>query len=317
MATDNFTAVGDGTSVLLEPGQSCQYTVSGTTYASWLIEVSSNGGNRWKPINRGSGAATNYYRNESPKDEQIRSRCTGYGSGTLTTVITVGVATLGPLNDADGDGIYDVNDDDLLIQDPSDTTKKARLDCGSISTGQTRVLTVPDASLELVGKDTAQTLTAKTISDTLLMTAGSAAIASAIIFGATSSEGLRVRVINEVVSLSGAGATFKALTSSIPAGAVILSAQANIESEVTAGGTTVKVALGLNAGDVDKYGLATGLTQNLKINTIPTWAVLGSSEQIDVCGVVTDGSALGDTNLSAGSVRVRIVYLDLASLANA
>lgn len=321
MATDNFTAVGDGTTEILEPGGSCRYGTTGTSYASWLIERSNNGGRRWSPINRGSGVCTNLYRNDSNKAEQIRYRCTGYGGGTLTAVITPGVADLGAAGDADGDGVYQFEDEDLLIVDPSDTTKKARLDCVNITTGNTRVLTLPDASMTLVGEATTQTLSGKTLADptvtgAALLTAGAAAPASALIFGDTTAEGLRVRVIEEVVNLSGAGAAYKNLTSAIPSGAVILGVQANIDALVVAGGTTVKVAIGIAAGDVDKYGLATGLTQNLKINTIPAHAVLGSSEQLAVCGVVTDGSALGDTNLSSGSVRVRIVYIDLLSLAN-
>jgi hypothetical protein len=75
--------------------------------------------------------------------------------------------------------------------------------------------------------------------------------------------------------------------------------------------------LGLNGGDVDKYGLSADLNQNTKINTIPDYAVLSGNEQIDVCGVINDGSALGDTNVSSGTVRVMVVYAELEDLADA
>jgi len=126
-----------------------------------------------------------------------------------------------------------------------------------------------------------------------------------------------LRCLEETVDLTAAGAKFVAMAAAIPAGAVIIGAQANIQTAVTAGGTTVKVALGLHGVDVDLYGKSTGLTKNLKIDTVPDWAVLGTATTIDVCGVTTSGAALGSANLSAGTVRVRIMYLDLTSLPNA
>lgn len=153
--------------------------------------------------------------------------------------------------------------------------------------------------------------------DALTLTAGAAAAAVAQRFGASATEGLEIKVIDEDVSLASAGAKYVALTDAVPAGAVILSVQANVEALVVAGGTTVKVGVGLNAGDMDKYGKTSDLTQNQKIDTIPDWAVLGGEEQLDVCGVVTNGSTLGDSNLTAGTVRVRVVYLVPNSLDDA
>jgi hypothetical protein len=59
---------------------------------------------------------------------------------------------------------------------------------------------------------------------------------------------------------------------------------------------------------VDKYGKTSAFTKNLKIDTIPTHAVLGGAEDVQIGIVTSDGSALGDANASAGAVRVRIVY---------
>jgi hypothetical protein len=158
---------------------------------------------------------------------------------------------------------------------------------------------------------------AHTASGSLSMSAGSATGAKALNFGDSLAEGLSIKILEETVDLTSAGAKFVAMTTAVPAGAVILSASANVQTLVVAGGTTAKVALGLNGGDVDKYGKTTNLTLDQKISTIPAHAVLAGAETIDVCGVTSDGSALGDTNISAGSVRVRIVYFQLADLANA
>jgi hypothetical protein len=56
-----------------------------------------------------------------------------------------------------------VEDDELIIVDPADPTKRARIDVGGVSAGQTRVLTVQDSSDTLVGRATTDTLTNKTI----------------------------------------------------------------------------------------------------------------------------------------------------------
>jgi len=54
-------------------------------------------------------------------------------------------------------------DNDFTLQDNIDSTKKARLDCSAITPGQIRSLILPDASTTLVGTDTFQTITNKTM----------------------------------------------------------------------------------------------------------------------------------------------------------
>lgn len=147
-----------------------------------------------------------------------------------------------------------------------------------------------------------------------LGTAAGAAVAS---LGGTIAEGLQLMVIEETVSLVGAGAKYKALTTAIPAGCVIVSVNANIESLVVAGGTSVKVGLGKHGGTCNTYGASADLVKNHKLGAIADWAVLSADEQIDVCACATVATGLGDTNFSAGSVRVRIVYLQLLNLADA
>lgn len=48
---------------------------------------------------------------------------------------------------ASGSEVANIKDDDITIADPSDTTKKCRLDAGAITAGNTRVLNVPDRDI--------------------------------------------------------------------------------------------------------------------------------------------------------------------------
>lgn len=94
----------------------------------------------------------------------------------------------------------------------------------------------------------------------------------------------------------------------VPAGAVLKYIALNIIETAVAGGTTVKVGLGINDGDVDKYGITANLTVNSKITNPIDYNKLAADETIDITGVTSDGSALGDTEFSAGKVRVVAIY---------
>lgn len=61
-----------------------------------------------------------------------------------------------------------VLDSSLVIQDNSDPTKQAQFQASSITAGQTRTYTLPDASTTVVGTDATQTLTNKTLTGSLV-----------------------------------------------------------------------------------------------------------------------------------------------------
>lgn len=201
--------------------------------------------------------------------------------------------------------------------------------------GSVRGMTVPAASASLMeghGIDTISEMTTGagvTIDGVLLKDGGVVASGGPIQtprssvtgsitrgYGATSAEGMQEAIIDETVSFDANAALYKELTYTFPESTVFMSMQANIESALTGGGTTVKLGLG-TASDPDVYGLSSALTKNIKINTIPDAAAGQASTLVIRLSSCASNGAAGDTALTVGSVRVRIVYRALVSLTDA
>lgn len=154
--------------------------------------------------------------------------------------------------------------------------------------------------------------------DSVTHRAGAAVAAAAARFGDTITEGLELKVIDETVTLTNAASTN--LTSVVPAGAVIIGAQGNLQTAVAGDASgdngLVKVGIG-NVGDPDLYGKSSGLTKNLKIGALIAWAVLGSQEQVAIYAVDTNGAAVTEKFVAGATVRVRVYYLAFNDLDNA
>jgi hypothetical protein len=148
---------------------------------------------------------------------------------------------------------------------------------------------------------------------------GGAAAVAAMRFGKSDTEGLEIRVVDEVVTLTNAVETN--LTNTVPAGSVILAAMGNLQTAITGDGTGddlgVKVGIGVTA-DPDKYGISADLSKNTKIDWIHgSWAKLGSAETVCVKLAKTDGTAATEKFTAGGKVRVVLVYLAVNSLDDA
>lgn len=103
--------------------------------------------------------------------DKISEYSTSAGSNTVISDIDLGEGTMVP-SDVNNSlrmmmkHLADMNagtssiQDTLTIADPDDDTKKVRLDAVGVTAGQTRVLTVPDASVTIAGLSLAQEYTA-------------------------------------------------------------------------------------------------------------------------------------------------------------
>lgn len=144
---------------------------------------------------------------------------------------------------------------------------------------------------------------------------GAAAGSTILGFGSTAAEGLQLLTVEQTISFAANDAFFKVVTFENTGPLIVLSAQLNIQAALTGGSTTVKVGLGTEA-DPDLFGLTAALTKNSKITTIPDWAVITTATPIRVSSCASNGTE-GDTALTVGSVRVRLVVLHLLGLVNA
>lgn len=302
--THTFTAVDPpgsaSASFFLRDGQTADFTAVGTIDAGCEVFLQRHvGAGAWRDLRRWAAGTINDAAaiTASGGDATLRFACsvpvTDPATALTSFVVTLAerAKTLSEVHNVAGERVLAVTDEG--IEAPVVTADQVVV--GAV--------TIEQGSVKLTG-------------GSIQHLNGTAAGVIAQAFGKTIAEGLQIYILEETISFAGNVALYKAMTATLPAGAVILSAQANIESALTGGGTTVKVGLGLNASDPDKYGLSTVLTKNAKITTVPAHAVLAGATRLDLCSCATAGGA-GDTALTVGSVRVRIVFSALFDLADA
>lgn len=110
--------------------------------------------------------------NTADTTKHVKFDLSGITTGTTRTIpLPDSNATLVNISSAqtlsnktlDNTTIETIKASNLTIQDPSDVTKQVQLNVSAVSTGTTRTVSIPDASLIVVGTATTQTLTNKTL----------------------------------------------------------------------------------------------------------------------------------------------------------
>lgn len=133
----------------------------------------------------------------------------------------------------------------------------------------------------------------------------------------TDPAGLQEVRVDKVIDFT-ANATKFINVCTIPAGSKVKCAIVQILTLVVGGSTTVKLGIGTHGTSPSLLGKTSALTKNAQNGLVPADAasLIASSTAIDLNGVTTAGTALGDTNVTAGTARVIIVYDTPVVLAN-
>lgn len=89
--SSSFTAVGNGSSILIPFGSNYSYSVSGTFVGTVVLEKSVNN-ITWATIVSATGSASGTLNSETPDRQPLyfRFRCSAFTSGTIVTTLTSG-----------------------------------------------------------------------------------------------------------------------------------------------------------------------------------------------------------------------------------
>jgi hypothetical protein len=116
---------------------------------------------------------------DSDITKQVKFEASGITTGTTrtltlpdaTTTILGNNSTQSVSNKTlDNSNVITVQDSNLTIQDNSDNTKQVKFELAGVTTGTTRTLTAPDASITLVGHNNTQTISNKTLDNSTVAT---------------------------------------------------------------------------------------------------------------------------------------------------
>lgn len=301
-----FAAVGASSAQRIEAGSRLTVSITGTFVQKIALERQD--GAVWRPIREYRAAGASDALPVETEAQYYRLNCYARTSGTSTYALASAAASVNASPGVD-------NGTTLAVLRVNEASNTHVITVAPGTETANRQIAVP-----VLGGNVTMTLLELAQLFTAAQGFGSAADATGVVavsFGSTIASGLQVKVIEEVVSLVAAGAKYRTMTTSIPAGAVILAVQVNNDSLVVAGGTSVKVGIGDHTGVCNTYGATAALTKNAKANTIPAWSPLAGAMYLDVCACATVATGLGDTNFSGGLVRVRIAYLVPANLPDA
>lgn len=185
-----------------------------------------------------------------------------------------------------------IADANLTIQDNGDATKQAKFEASSITAGQTRTYTLPDASTTLMGTDNTATFTNKTFS-----TASNTIQSGAALSG-------------QVLSANGSGGTSWATPTSAPDQSYELS-NLGLAASVSASALTITLT--------DKSGAAPSGSSIVKMGFRNSTAATGdytiASVSSSVSLVISSGSTLGHRSGVAEYIYVYAFYTSTNTVA--
>lgn len=231
---------------------------------------------------------------------------------TLTGTQTLTNKTL------DSSNTVTFRDDRFTLQDSSDATKQAVFELSGISTATTRTFTVPNASTTLVGTDTAQALTNKTLTapkiDQINDTNGNAAFAVATVPSAVNYIGV---ANSSTGNAPGFGATGTDTNISIglspkgTGGVVIWEGSGQTSASISALGSATNVSLNL-------LTQGSGTVQANGVNVVTTTGTLTLTNKDLTSGTNTFPTFNQNTTGSAATLTTaRTVRTNLASTSTA
>jgi hypothetical protein len=156
--------------------------------------------------------------------------------------------------------------------------------------------------------------------NTITLTEGDASADAVLRIGGTVTEGAEFKVYDEVITLT--NAVTDDTNCVLPAGAVILSVQGNLQTAVVGDESgddlLADIGIGISGGDEDAYAEFGALTANAKADAIPDWGVLAAETTVAIFGLKADGDAACTEKFVADAEgRVRVVYLVNNSLDDA
>ena len=156
----------------------------------------------------------------------------------------------------------------------------------------------------------------------VIHSAGTSTVAStSVFFGTPMLGGPRVRQLDQNVSVNGFST---AMSTQIPAGAIILSVQGLVLQTITpvvGGGNGVTWSLGPAGGTINAYGTAgsPSAANSLAAGSKSWWlnsgmTYLSSANAVTVYFAQTGGSSASTTNFGSGVIRIVVTYFDCGSL---
>jgi len=191
----------------------------------------------------------------------------------------------------DNTTVLTVKDSSLAIDNAADTTKVAKFDASSITTGNTRTYTLPDATTTLVGTGVTQTLTNKTADYTrITATSDSTSTGTLVTLTATTSGFVRLTNVS-LASIAGipAGVAGQRLTLENLTGSVLTIANLNV-------GTTAstQIVTGTNSSVTMSQGAIYSFFYDTSANSSQgAWVLEGSAASTSASTVnyITNGNA--------------------------